>query len=209
MSTGTMLLTVLSVLIFCGLLQRVLDRMYLTDRMALLLTGLMLLGTFLPNIRLGAVEVNLGGAAIPLGVCVWLFVHADESIERWRTLLGTVLTAAAVYALSLLLPAEAEQLPMDPMWLCGAVGGLFAWVLGRSRRGAFICGVAGVLLADAVSGVTVWARGIDQLLILGGAGVADAAVVSGVLAVFLCELAGETAERIVRGKMTERERDRS
>lgn len=198
MSAGTMLLTIAAVLVFCGLTQRVLDRMHLTDRMALLLIGLMLLGTLLPNITLGPVAVNLGGAVIPLGVCVYLFIKADEPVERWRSLLGTVLTAAGVYALSRLLPAEAEALLVDPMWLYGLTGGLIAWLLGRSRRGAFICGTAGVILADTASYVVAAMQGYQAQLVLGGAGIADAVVISGVGAVLLCELVGETVERFAR-----------
>ncbi len=198
MTAGMMLLSIVAVLAFCGVLQRVLDRMYLTDRAALLLIGAMLAGTFLPNILLGRVEINIGGALIPLGVCAYLLIKADESTERWRALLGSVLTATAVYGLTLLLPAEAEALPIEPMWLYGLAGGVIAWVLGRSRRGAFICGVTGVLLADAATAAVNWAQGINQPLVLGGAGFADAAVISGVVAVLLCELLGETIERIAR-----------
>lgn len=204
MTAGMLLLTIAAVLVFCGLLQRVLDRMYLTDRQALLIIGAMIIGTLLPNITLGPVSVNLGGAVIPLGVCAFLLIRADEPVERWRTLLGTVLTGGAVYGLSALLPAEAETLPLDPMWLYGLWGGILAWVLGRSRRGAFICGVAGVILADIVSAIVAWAQGYQAQLVLGGAGIADATVISGVLAVLLCELVGETIERLVRGHAVQR-----
>lgn len=198
MSAGMMLLTIAAVLVFCGLLQRVLDRMYLTDRQALLIIGAMLLGTWLPNITIGPVSLSLGGAVIPLGICVYLLIKADEQIERWRMLLGAVLTGGAVYALSALLPAEAEVLPLDPMWLYGLFGGVIAWVLGRSRRGAFICGVAGVILADIASAVVASLQGYQTQLLLGGAGIADATVISGVIAVLLCELIGETVERFAR-----------
>lgn len=200
MSAGMMLLTIAAVLVFCGLFQRVLDRMYLTDRQALLIIGAMLLGTLLPNITLGPVSVNLGGAVIPLGVCVYLFIKADSAIERTRTIFGTILTAGAVYALSTLLPAEAEALPLDPMWLYGLCGGVIAWLFGRSRRGAFICGIAGVILADTVTALVTAIQGYQTQLVLGGAGIADATVISGVVAVFLCELIGETVERLVRGR---------
>lgn len=203
MSAGMLLLMIAAVLVLCGLLQRVLDRMYLSDRAALLVIGAMLLGTFLPNLNLGVVTVNIGGALIPLGVCTWLFIRADESLERWRVLLGSMLTGAAVYGLTRLLPAEAEQLPVEPMLLYGAAGGLIAWLLGRSRRGAFICGVTGVILADVASAVINWLSGIRQVLVLGGAGIADAVVISGILAVMLCELVGETMERIVRRRKAE------
>lgn len=209
MSAGTMLLTVAAVLVYCGLLQRVLDRMYLSDRAALLLIGAMLLGTFLPNLSMGPVAVNIGGALIPLGVCVYLFIRADEMTERWRTLLGSVLTGAAVYGLTLLMPSEPEQLLVDPTLLCSLAGGVIAWVLGRSRRGAFICGVTGVILADTVTAAVNWSRGISQQLVLGGAGIADAAVLSGVVSVLLCELIGEAVERLVRRRMTERGGDRT
>ena len=203
MSAGMLLLMIAAVLVLCGLLQRVLDRMYLSDRAALLVIGAMLVGTFLPNLKLGVASVNTGGALIPLGVCVWLFIRADESLERWRVLLGSLLTGAAVYGLTRLLPAEAEQLPVEPMLLYGAAGGLIAWLLGRSRRGAFICGVTGVILADVASAVINWLSGIRQVLVLGGAGITDAVVISGILAVMLCELVGETMERIVRRRKAE------
>lgn len=198
MSAGMVLLMIVAVLVYCGLLQRVLDRMYLTDRAALLLIGAMLAGTFLPGIQLGRVSVNIGGAVIPFGVCAWLFLKADEPLERWRAALGSVITAAAVYGLTLLLPAEPEALPLDPTYLCALLGGAVAWLLGRSRRCAFICGVLGVLLADTAVAIVNWARGIDAALALGGGGIADAAVLSGLLSVLLCELIGEAAERILR-----------
>lgn len=206
MSAGTLLLTIAAILVYCGLLQRVLDRMYLTDRQALLVIGAMLIGTFLPDISLGLLRINLGGEIIPLGICVYLFTRADEDKERWRAILGSIITAAGVYGLSVLLPAEAETLPLDPMWLYGLCGGILAWVLGRSRRNAFICGVAGVILADIASGIVAHMQGYQVQIVLGGGGIADAAVISGVLSVLLCEVLGEAIERLVRA-FAARERD--
>lgn len=198
MPGGMILLMIIAVLVWCGVLQRVLDRMHMTDRTALLLTGLMLLGTFLPDLTIGRVSLNIGGALIPLGVCAYLLIRADEPGERWRALLGSVITAAGIYCLARLLPSEAEKLPADPTLLCALLGGVTGWLLGRSRRGAFICGALGMLLADTAVAIVNWSQGIDVRLTLGGAGVADAAVLSGVFSVLLCELAGEIIERIRR-----------
>ncbi|MBP3637190.1 MAG: DUF1614 domain-containing protein [Clostridia bacterium] len=200
MSVGMVVLTVVAVLVFFGVLQRVLDRMYLTDRMALLLIAAMFVGTLLPNITIGMVSVNIGGALIPLGVCIYLFCKANEGKERLRTLVGIAVTAAVVYGLSALLPDEPEQMWIDPNWLYGLAGGIIAWILGRSRRGAFICGVVGVILADIAVGIVNWSKGIGQQLVLGGAGMADTVVISGVLAVLLAELIGEVTERLARKK---------
>lgn len=200
MSIGMLILTVVAVLVFFGVAQRVLDRMRLTDRQALLVVAAMFVGTLLPNVELGPVSVNLGGAVIPLGVCAYLLLSSGDGKEIGRALLGTALTAAAVYALSVFLPDEPEQMWIDPNLLYGISGGVVAYVLGRSRRGAFICGVGGVLLADVVNALVLWSRGVDQRLTLGGAGLVDSVVISGILAVLLAEAVGELLERLQRGK---------
>ena len=209
MSIGTIVLTVVAVLIFFGALERVLDRMRLTDRAALLLIAAMFVGTLLPNIQLGRVSLGIGGAVIPLGVCVYLLIRASESKEVWRSLIGAVLTGAAVFGLSMLLPDEPEEMFMDPNLLYGLAGGAIAWLLGRSRRGAFICGVTGVILADVATAILNWSRGVDQQLVLGGAGIADTVVISGVLAVLLAELVGEIAERVARTRRPARDGGRA
>ena len=198
MSAGTMLLTLAAILAFCGLLQRVLDRMYLTDRQALMIIGLMLIGTFLPNIPLGKMQISLAGAVIPLGVCIFLLIKADKVSERLHAIIGAMLTAGTIYALSTLLPAEPEILLVDPLWLYGLCGGVIAWLLGRSRRNAFICGVSGVILADIATGLIAALQGYNVQIVLGGGGIADVAVVSGVVSVLLCEILGEAIERLAR-----------
>ena len=199
MTPGMLVLMLLAVGVFCGLLQRVLDRMYLTDRQALLLIGIMLIGTFIPNIHLGKLTLNVGGM-IPTAICIYLMVKADTAKERLRSIVGCMITAAAILALSMLMPAEAGRMPFDPMWVYGIFGGIVAWLAGRSRRCAFICGTLGVMLADTFNWGFTALQGYNTTLVLGGGGIADAAVISGVLDVLFCELLGETIERIVSMK---------
>ena len=183
-----------------GVLQRVLDRMGLTDRQALLCVAAIFIGGWLPDLNLGAVTLNWGGAIVPLAVCVYLFFHAGTGMERGRCLLASVLTAAAVYAIGVFFPADPVTMPFDPMILYGLCGGIIAWLLGRSRRSAFVAGILGVILADAAIGIVNWRNGVAQTVRLGGAGALDAVVLSGVTDVLLCELVGEVMERIARGR---------
>lgn len=208
MTLGSILLSVVTVLLLLGVGQRVLDKMHLSDRAALVIIIAMFVGGLLPDLDFGRVRVNIGGALIPLGVCVYLLLSADENKERVRALLGTLLTAGAVYALGRIMPDEPEAIVLDPIYLCGIVGGVVGYLFGRSRRGAFIAGVLGVLLADVINSVVVWSSGTAQTLRLGGAGVFDTAVVSGLLAVLLAELLGELLERAARtaGHAPNRER---
>ena len=208
MTFGSFLLSAAAVLVLLGVGQRVLDKMRLSDRAALILIGLMFLGGLLPDIDLGMVRLNIGGALIPLGICVYLLITADENAERLRGLIGAVITSAAVWLLGRVMPAEPENIVLDPVYVCGIAGGIVGWLLGRSRRGAFICGVLGVLLADTVNAITLRLSGIEQKLVLGGAGIFDTAVISGILAVLLCELAGEALERLARANGASRDHRR-
>lgn len=200
MSIGMILLMVTAILVFFGVAQRVLDKLYLSDRAALTLIALMFLGTLIPNITFQNLSISVGGAIIPLGICLYLLIRAGTAKERIRTILGVLLSAGAIYALSILMPNEPESITIDPLYVYGLTGGLIAYILGRSRRGAFICGVLGVMLADAAVAVVNWTKGIDQTLVLGGAGVFDAIVISGILGVLIAELVGEVTERLVRGR---------
>lgn len=200
MSIGMVLLVVIALLILFGVLQRVLDRMALTDRQALACVALIFIGGWLPDISLGMVTLNIGGAIVPLAVCVYLFLNAGTSKERIRAFVASVLTGAVIYVIGLYFPADPVAMPFDPMILYGLCGGIVAWLLGRSRRSAFITGVLGIILADAAVGVVNWSRGINQAVHLGGAGALDAIVLSGVSAVLLCELFGEIMERIAHGQ---------
>lgn len=146
MTIGSILLAASAVLVLLGVGQRVLDKMRLSDRAALILIAAMFVGGLIPDIRLGLVRINIGGALIPLGVCVYLLVSADEAAERVRGILGALITAGVVYLLSRVMPSEPENIILDPVYACGVAGGIVGYVLGRSRRGAFISGVMGVLL---------------------------------------------------------------
>ena len=98
---------------------------------------------FVPEVPLGPVEVNLGGCVIPLGLSLYLFVRADSPWERVRSLLAALATGAAVWALMRFLPDEPATVLANPNWLYGLSAALVAWLLGRSRRCAYIGGTLG------------------------------------------------------------------
>ena len=201
MTIGLILLTLTGLLVLFGVGQRVLDRLRLTDRQALLFIALIIAGGFLPDIPVtDRFSFNVGGALIPLALCVYLWVKADTAAERARCLAATAITAVAVYLLGRYLPANPESLPIEPGYAYGIAAGLIAWLLGRSRRGAFIAGTLGVMLADVGSWLVVRSMGVDQGLSLGGAGGYDVIVIAGLLAVLLSELVGELVERVQRGR---------
>lgn len=200
MTIGMILLMIAAILILLGVGQRVLDRLHLSDRMALLFIGLILVLGFVPDIRLSPIfAFNLGGAVVPLALCVYLFIKADTAWERWRCVIASILTGGAVFLIGRFSPDEPERMWIDPIILNGLAAGVIAYILGHSRRCAFIAGVIGMMLAGTANAVYVWCQGVAQDFTLGGAGAADGIVVAGLVGVLLAELLGEIIERMKRG----------
>ena len=201
MTIGYWLLLATGLLLLFGVGQRALDRLRLTDRQAIMAISAMLVLGLVPDVPVTArVSVNLGGAVVPLLLSAYLLVKADTWGERVCCVAASLVTAAAVYLIGRYFPAAPEAMPFDVNYLYGLAGGAIAYIFGRSRRGAFVAGVMGVLIADVTNAGMVWAAGVDQRLVLGGAGAADAVVISGLTAVLLAELIGEVTERAVRGR---------
>lgn len=199
MYVGLIVLVAAAILVLFGVGQRVLDRMRLTDRQALLWMAAIVAGGFLPNIQIGSwFSMNIGGFLVPLALCVWLFAKADTAGERVRSVAAAVLSAALVVLIGMWFPDEPETMPFDVNYFYGLAAGALACILGRSRRAAFIGGTMGVILADAAVGVMNRARGIGQRLVMGGAGGFDAIIISAFTAVLLRELLGEAQERMTR-----------
>lgn len=207
MSFGFILLIVVGILVMFGVGQRALDRLRLTDKQAMLIVALIIVGGVIPDIQVTPLfAFNIGGALIPLGLAVYLLVKAETAWERWRSLIAAVLAGSAVFALGRLLPDEPERTQIDPNYLYAISAAVVAYIFGRSRRASFIAGVVGVMLADTFQAVINWSQGIDQTLILGGAGAFDVVVIAGVMAVLLAELLGELIERAMRGARTGEEK---
>jgi hypothetical protein len=205
MPLGLLLLSVVTILIALGLTERALDRLHLTDRQALLVIAAMAVCSFI-DLRFPFAgvpwEINVGGGLVPLVLAAYVWARADTALERWRGLFTILVTAGVIWGLSQFTDFDAGRSPLafiDPLWLFGLVAGVVAYIAGRSRRSAFLGGSVGVLLALVADGLLARRTGMAIPVSLGGAGLLDASVVGGVLALGLAEWVGEVRERIRHG----------
>ena len=96
------------------------DKLRLTDRQALLFIALIIAGGFLPDIAVTPLfAFNIGGALIPLSLCVYLWIKAGTAKERARCIAAALVTGAVVYALGRFMPDEPEEIVIDPNWMHG------------------------------------------------------------------------------------------
>jgi uncharacterized membrane protein len=202
MPIGMIMLLVVGVLVYFGVAHRILDRMRLTDKQALLFILAVIAGSFIdiPLMRTPVdVSINVGGALLPALLSIWLIFKADETAERVRAILAAILVAAAVSLGSRYLPYEPENMFLDPKIIYGVSAGLIAYLAGRSRRSAFVGGVLGIVLSDIVHLVTLMGLGIAGTTNIGGAGAFDVVLIAGIVAVMVAELVGETREKMQGG----------
>jgi len=202
MPIGMMMLLVVGVLVYFGIAHRILDRMRLTDKQALLFIATIIVGSFIdiPLMRAPVeLSINVGGALLPAMLAIWLIFKADETAEKVRAVFATILVAAAVSLGSRYLPYEPENMFLDPKLIYGVSAGMIAYLAGRSRRSAFIGGVLGIVLSDMIHMVTIIRLGIPGTTDIGGAGAFDVVIIAGIVAVMVAELVGETREKLQGG----------
>lgn len=200
--TGVIALVVISVLIYFGIGHRVLDRLRLSDKAALAVMGLIILGSFV-DVPLGnRLTVNLGGT-VAVGLAVYVWLGAGTAYEKIRAIIAAVLTGLSLYLVGRYMGSEPETMLMDPIYIYPLVAGIIGYLAGRSRRGAFFAAVMGVLSLDIGQFIYLSRTGIAGTVHVGGAGAFDSLILAGILAVLLAEVVGETLERIQGGPRTE------
>lgn len=202
MPTGTLFLIVTLVLVYFGLTQRVLDRMRLTDRAAMLWILALIVGSFI-DIPLTAppsqLIINVGGGIVPLIIGGYLIATADRRVEQIRAIAGALVTGAIVFALGRLMPSEpGATAVLDPVFTYGITAAVVGYLAGRSRRASFVAGTLGVILAQLGFYAEIVARGVPSRAFIGGGGAFDTIVIAGILAVLLAEFVGEAREKVAR-----------
>ena len=206
---GTIVLVILAAVIYFGFAQRALDRLYLTDKAALAIIVAMIIGGYIDiPIPFGGVDasVNVGGAIIPIALAMYVLTKAGTTKEWVRALVATAVTAVVVFVVNKYVfsadPWQTGTDVIDPIYAYPLLAGATAYIAGRSRRSAFIAATLGVLALDIVDYFQVLFSGVRSTIAVGGAGVFDVIVLSGVIAVGLAEIVGETRERLQGGPAT-------
>lgn len=206
MIAGQVVLLAVAVMVYFGFAHRVLDRLRLSDRAALVFLVAMIVGGLLPDIQLGnSISINIGGGVIPLVLVGYLWSKAEKP-EISRSIVAVVITAAVVYAAMKIMPIEpTHNFFLDPLYFIALLAGLVAYLAGRSRRSAFIAGTLAIVINDLLARIENIMAGITTPIAIGGAGVFDAVVIAGFIALGFAELTGETIERISLGTQEKEE----
>ncbi|MGN1259217.1 MAG: DUF1614 domain-containing protein [Christensenellales bacterium] len=198
MSISYIILSVLILALLFGAGQRILDKMRMNDRWAIIILLAIMVGMVIPPIKIGPYfSFSIGGFLIPFGICVYLLIKTGFSKDLLRAVIGTIITAGAVVAIQYIMPSNTpEDIVIDNVWLYGIVAGVVAYLLGRSRRNAFICSILGLFLSSVINFLIGVGKKAISPLSLGVAGAFDTIIISTIIAVGLSELMGKTVEAV-------------
>ena len=195
MSVSLIIISVVILLIMFGAGQKILDGLRLNDKEALIILILICVGILIPPIWIGKYFCfSIGGFLIPFALSVYLLISCGWSRDLLRACIGTILVAALIYALEWILPADPEDVLIDNMFVYGVVAGVVAYLLGRSRRNAFVSCLFGITLAQVLQWVINLSKDTPSILGLGVGGAFGTYVVAIVVSVAVSEFLGRCFE---------------
>ncbi len=129
------------------------------------------------------IAINLGGAAIPVGVCIYVL----SRIERYgRTIIATLIVTAVVYMTSRVVPGVGVAVPT---LVPGVIAAGTAYLLDSPRSPAvaiaYVAGTLGCLIGADVLNLPLVAQMRAPVVSIGGAGTFDGVFISGIIAALL------------------------
>ena len=186
------ILTAIIILLMFGAGQKILDNLRLNDKQAIIILIAIAIGIAIPPIYIGDYfAVSIGGYIIPFALCIYMLISCGFSRDLLRAIIGTLLVAGIIYALDWLLPSNtAEDIVVDNTFVYGLVAGVVAYILGRSRRNAFICAVFGISLAQIIQWIINFYMDTPTILGLGVGGAFSTYVIAILISVGLAEFLG-------------------
>lgn len=201
MSVSLIIISILILLVMFGAGQKILDNMRLNDKEALIILIAICVGFLIPPIWIGEYFCfSIGGFLIPFAISIYLMISCGWSRDLLRVFFGTLIIGGIIYGLQWILPADPEGMIIDNMYIYGVVAGIVAYVLGRSRRNAFVSCLFGLVLVDLVQWIYNMVVGAPSILGLGVGGAFSTYVVAIIISVALCEFLGRCFEAASSGK---------
>ena len=181
-------------LVMFGVGQRILDDLRLSDKAALIILVAICIGLAIPPIWIGEYFCfSIGGFLIPLGLSIYLLISCGKR-DLIRAIIGTLLVAGIIYGLEWILPADPESMVMDNMYIYGIIAGIVAYVLGRSRRNAFVSCLFGITLAQLLQWIINLCTNRKSILGLGVGGAFSTYIVAIIISVAVSEFIGRCIE---------------
>ncbi|MDE7395147.1 MAG: hypothetical protein K2M95_03400 [Clostridiales bacterium] len=199
---GMILLAVLAALIFFGATSHFFSEMGVANWVAFLVVfGVALAAVFPPLRFYGGVSFSYAGFFAPLLIGLFMFFSVLKSGGILRTLAGIPAVAGIVLAARISFPPFTNSIPS--MLIIGLVGGVAAFLVGRSRIAMLASVLLGIVLGDVIATLLFrYVLGTATILPFGQYGIFDAFVLGVLVAGFTTEMVGMIAGAMHRQRVS-------
>jgi hypothetical protein len=194
MIPGLIILGIFILLTFFGLLRNLFRRWELRESVMLAVALLIFGGMLVNPVNIAnAFVFSIGGFLIPFILCIWLLFRA-KGYEIVRTVFASVVIGLVSAALIYYFPLDNNITVIDAGVFIGVIAGGLAYLIGRTRRGAFISAALGVMLANVFMFFLYLIMGYTFAVVLGVGGLFSAEIIAAFSAAITAEVAGEALE---------------
>ena len=133
-----------------------------------------------PSVATTIVAVNVGGAIIPILICLWMMPRTP----LFRTMIAIAVVATVAFSMAEVVPGKGIALnALVPPGVSAITAMILAWK--RAAPVAYISGVIGTLVGADLLHLPEAIRAGGTYLSIGGAGIFDGIFLIGILAAFL------------------------
>ncbi|MCH8061697.1 MAG: DUF1614 domain-containing protein [Chloroflexi bacterium] len=133
-----------------------------------------------PAVATTIVAVNVGGAIIPILMCLWMMPRTP----LFRTMLAITVVTIVAFSMAEVVPGKGIALnALVPPGVSAIISMILAWR--RAAPVAYISGVLGTLVGADLLHLPEAIRGGGTYLSIGGAGIFDGIFLIGIFAAFL------------------------
>ncbi len=191
---GLVSLVLLAALVYFGMANTMLESLGLADVHAFVFIGLLLGGSFveLPVIPGRAdISLNFGGSLIPLVFAAYFLSRRESWGELLWTLAAIAINTAVVYSTSQTVSfGLAQREIISPIWFFSIISGVTGFLVTKSHRSALVASTLAIILADLIHLITVYNTNVPIFAAIGGEGIFDTVILSGLVTLFLSEIVG-------------------
>lgn len=201
MYTGIIVISIFIILTAFGFLKTFFKKWRISE-VAAILVGLAIIGGLLiPPFEIGEVLIiSIGGFVIPFIVSLYLLVRSASAKEVLRTVFATLIIGSIGANLIYFFPFQGEIISFDYGILLGLVAAGIAFIIGRSRRGAFVAAALGTMLISIFEFNIYWTQGYPYVIVLGSHSMFTSTIIASFIAAIVAEIAGETSELAHTGR---------
>lgn len=204
MIIGLILLAIVAVMIFFGLTGRFFRKIGVANWLAFIFLLALVVGAVVPSIKIaGVLEINVGGFIIPFILSIIMMFMIGWNLGLVRAILSSLAVASVAVGTRMLIMPSSMGMQILAAVIIGILGGLVAFVIGKSRLVTLESAIGGVVLGDIIISVlySVVTGTTAGSLRLGVFGTFDAFVISGVVAIMLVEIVDMVRTKSSRGKI--------